>query len=89
MKLLMSWTISFLLSVQPAMVWAGTKTVSRRSEINNEIKNYLNKTGLTRESMSVQEFYNNNKDLFDDAERASLEKMVKENGQCPNFQKWM
>ncbi len=80
MKLLMSWTISFLLSVQPAMVWAGTKTVSHRSEINNEIKNYLNKTGLTRKSMSVQEFYNNNKDLFDDAERASLEKMVKENG---------
>lgn len=87
MKLLISWAISFSLSLQPALVWAGTKTVSHRNEINNEIKSYLKKTGLTRKAMSVQEFYNNNKDLFDDEERASLEQMVKENGsvQIPKF----
>ena len=74
MKNLILWTLSFLLGFNPALMAAGN------ARQNNEIKAFIEMTGVTKRSVSFRELYSKISPYLPQAQKEELTQFIREYG---------
>ncbi|PIS10184.1 MAG: hypothetical protein COT73_10730 [Bdellovibrio sp. CG10_big_fil_rev_8_21_14_0_10_47_8] len=88
MRDLIIWTLSILLSFEPALARTTHIDSRAKAESNvNDIKSFLEKTQITQQSVSLRKFYDNVQDQLPEEMRKTIEPVAKAFGayRLPKF----